>query len=488
MTTDDMALVRQYATEQSENAFATLVSRHASLVYSAALRRVRDPQLAEEITQAVFVILARKAGSLNDRTILPGWLYRTACYASNSALKQLYRRQWREREAFMQSTLQETGTDAAWRQMSPLLEEAMLRLSRTDRNALVLRFFEGRTLSEVGTVLGVSEDAAKKRVNRALEKLLRYFKKQGVSSTAAIIAGVISANSVQVAPEALAKSVTVVALAKGAAAGGSTLTLTQGALKLMAWTKVKLAVAVGASLLLAGGAATVTMEAIRIHSENVDAILTGDFNLLVNAPPMLVLRPTRLSPDRSGTEQASNGNFRSRYMSAKWLLAFANDFDANRTIIPPDMEQKNYDVLFTLQTHSKQALRDEIKRRLGLVTHREIRPAEVLVLELERAGAPGIQSSQGEGHNSTTTGGPFQYALTNWPVSVLGNVLESRLGTKIEDRTGLRGRYDITFHWDPTNNPDAENAEIKQAMRDQLGLELVPTNIPVEMLVVEKAN
>src|SRR5882757_1553867 len=117
MTTDDMKLVRQYATHQSESAFAAIVSRYTNLVYSAALRLVRDPQLAEEVTQAVFIILARKAGSFDEKTILPGWLYRTACFVSGSALKQDYRRQKREQEAYMQSTLNEAGTDAAWQQM-----------------------------------------------------------------------------------------------------------------------------------------------------------------------------------------------------------------------------------------------------------------------------------------------------------------------------------------------------------------------------------
>src|ERR1700733_11714401 len=160
MTTDDMELVRQYAAHQSESAFAALVSRHANLVYSASLRVVRDPQLAEEVTQAVFIILARKAGSLDAKTILPGWLYRAAGYTSQSALKGEYRRQRREQEAYMQSILDEAGTDAAWKQMSPLLEEAMLRLGQTDRDALVLRFFEGRSLNEVGAALGASEEAA----------------------------------------------------------------------------------------------------------------------------------------------------------------------------------------------------------------------------------------------------------------------------------------------------------------------------------------
>ncbi len=260
MTTDDMELVRQYATHQSESAFATLVSRHTNLVYSAALRRVSDPQLADEVTQAVFIILARKAGSLIPQTILAGWLYRTACFTANSARKREYRRQQREQEAYMQSTLHETQTDAAWKQMSPLLEEAMLRLGRADRDALVLRFFDGCSLNEVGRALGASEDAAKKRVNRAVEKLRGFFTRRGIVLSAAVLTAAMSANSVQAAPAALAKSITAVAMTKGVAAGSSTLTLIKGALKVMAWTKAKTAVVIGAAIILAAGTTTLAVK------------------------------------------------------------------------------------------------------------------------------------------------------------------------------------------------------------------------------------
>jgi RNA polymerase sigma factor (sigma-70 family) len=256
MMTDDMALLREYARRNSEEAFAALVSRHVNLVYSVALRQVRDPHQAEEITQAVFIILARKAKSLHAKTILAGWLCRTARYACADAIKIQRRRQHREQEAFMQSTLNESESDA-WAQIAPLLDTALAHLGETDHNAIVLRFFEGKSMSEVGTALGASEDAAKKRVNRAVEKLQKFFLKRGVTSTTATLAGAISANSVQAAPVALAKSVTAVAIAKGAAASTSTLTLIKGALKIMAWTKAKTAVVAGVVILLAAGTTTI---------------------------------------------------------------------------------------------------------------------------------------------------------------------------------------------------------------------------------------
>src|SRR5450755_3863093 len=264
MPNDDLNLLREFARNNSEAAFAALVSHHVNLVYSVALRSVRDAHLAEEITQAVFIILARKAGSFGGKTILSGWLCRTARYASANALTIQRRRQHREQEAYMQSTLNEAEPmhEETWNQIAPLLDGAIERLGQKDHDALVLRFFENKNFAEVGAALVASEDAAKMRVNRALEKLRKFFTKRGVSSTTQIIAGAISANSVQAAPVALAKAATAVAITKGAAASGSTLTLIKGALKIMAWTKMKIVVTVSVGILLAIGTTAVVVSKI----------------------------------------------------------------------------------------------------------------------------------------------------------------------------------------------------------------------------------
>ena len=257
MKIDDMDLVRQYARCKSEEAFAALVARHVNLVYSVAFRQVHDAQLAEEITQTVFIILARKAGSLSSRTVVSGWLCQTARFASAKALTMRRRRQEREQEAYMQSSVNESEPDA-WMQIAPLLDTAMAQLGEKDHNAVVLRFFEGRNFKAVGAALGTTEAGAKMRVNRALEKLRKFFTKRGLSFSAAVIAGAISANSVQAAPIGLATSVTLAAV-KGTTVTTSTLTLIQTTLKLMAWTKLKTAVVVGALAIMAAGTATVTI-------------------------------------------------------------------------------------------------------------------------------------------------------------------------------------------------------------------------------------
>jgi RNA polymerase sigma factor (sigma-70 family) len=242
MMTDDGELVRTFARSGSEEAFAALVTRHVNLVYSVALRQVRDPHQAEEITQTVFLILARKAGSLSPQTVVSAWLCRTARYVSARALTMQRRRQARELEVFMQSPQNDPAPSDAvaddWKQIEPLLDAAMSRLSEADHNAVVLRFLEGRSFREVSVAMGVSEAAAKMRVNRALGKLRSLLARRGIALPAA------------------ATTLTVA----GSAAVPSTLSpLFHLTLKSMAWTKLKTVVVAGTVLLMTIGTTTAVL-------------------------------------------------------------------------------------------------------------------------------------------------------------------------------------------------------------------------------------
>ena len=510
---DDLTLLREFARNRSEPAFAALVERHVHLVYSLARRQVRDPHLAEEVTQAVFIILARKAGALGDNTILPGWLCRTARYASSEALRNQRRRWQHEQEARMQTTLQSdqagdpAPNDAVWAQLAPLLDNALGKLGQKDHDALVLRFFQNKNFAEVGAALGATEDAAKKRVGRALEKLRKFFTKRGVDSTAATIAEQISAHSVQAAPLALAKTVTAVAIAKGSIATASTLTLVKGTMKIMTMLKLKMAAAIGAAVILATGTTIVAGKVIAQSSDGASAIDDSawtqiDTRALNALPAAFVLRPTHFAVPVGGFGGgiAKAGNkMLGRAISFEELMSLAYDVDASLVVPPPDKVAGRFDLLMTTADGSKEQLQKEIQRQFGYVAHRETRPTDVLLLTLKQAGAPGLKASQGQSRrggfgssSSASFGGGADtrsrtIASQNQPISALVKNLQGYFDQPVIDRTGLTGNFDASLEVS-LRNGDSESDAIKQALPAQLGLELTPSREPMEMLVVEKAK
>src|SRR5213083_1387923 len=238
----DQQLLRDYFEHQSETGFSELVERHVDFVYSAALRMVRDAHLAEDVTQAVFVALARSALQLTGRPVLSGWLHRTAQNHAANVVRSDVRRRAREQEAAAMNELHEP--DAAWEDIAPHLDNALGELSEADRDALLLRYFEGKSARQIAQTLGTTEDAAQKRVSRAVERLREFFAKRGITVGASGLVAVISANAVQAAPAGLVVTISSAAVASMAA--GGTITF----LKLMTMTKLKLG-AVGA-LIVAG--------------------------------------------------------------------------------------------------------------------------------------------------------------------------------------------------------------------------------------------
>jgi RNA polymerase sigma factor (sigma-70 family) len=240
----DSELLRHFARTNSEDAFAELVKRHVNLVYSAALRQVNgDEHFAKDVAQTVFADLARKAASLSRRETLTGWLYTSAHFAAAKIARTENRRRDRE-EKFMREPIHETAPEADWEKLRPTLDDAMHELKEADREAVLLRYFENRQFAEVGAKLGLNENAARMRVERALEKLRDIFTKRGVT-TATALASIISANAIQIAPANLAATLTTASIAT---AGTGTFTL----LKIMTATKLKLAI----SALVVVGATT----------------------------------------------------------------------------------------------------------------------------------------------------------------------------------------------------------------------------------------
>ena len=223
--TSDAQLLRDYAEYSDEAAFRELVTRHTDFVYSAALRQVYSPDLAGDLTQSVFSDLARKAQSLAPKmphtSSLAGWLHRSTRYAALNHLRDTRRRLENERQA-MEQLLNDSEATRDWALIRPALDEALDSLGNEDREVLLLRFFKNQDFRAVGLALGVSDDAAQKRVSRALQRLRKFFAKRGIALTEGGLAVVICANAVQAAPVGLAIAISSASLLAGTAASSST--------------------------------------------------------------------------------------------------------------------------------------------------------------------------------------------------------------------------------------------------------------------------
>jgi len=246
--TSDLDLLRRFARGNSQDAFTEIVRRHLNLVYSAALRQVRSPQLAEEIAQSVFADLARSGTGIlpvNETNSLAPWLYAVARRTAIDAIRKESRRQLREQIAVEMNNMNATSAD--WTQIEPLLDDAMVALDETDRSAILLRYFENKSLREVGESLKISDDAAQKRVSRAVEKLREFFSKRNVTIGAGGLAVLICANAVQAAPAGLTSAISTAALAGTAATSTATITT-----KIIIMTTLQKTLVVASCIALAG--------------------------------------------------------------------------------------------------------------------------------------------------------------------------------------------------------------------------------------------
>jgi hypothetical protein len=277
--------------------------------------------------------------------------------------------------------------------MAPLLEDAMGRLGEMDRNAIALRFFEGKSFQEVGAAFGASENAAKKRVAHALEKLHRYFSKHGVSSTTDALAGAISANSAPAAPVGLATTITATVI-KGPAVAASTLALVKGTLKVMTWIKLKIALGVAAAALLAGGAMTVALSSDTSTVGGNPAPSVFQFRLVLNAPsakadPMTVVQP--------GTDAKAAETL---YVQKKVLLD-QTDLKSASVITNQPAGKLRIDITFT----------DAGAKRFAKVTHQNIGKRLAIIIDGRLYSAPTIKSEIRDGKAEVS--GNFSEAEAN---------------------------------------------------------------------------
>lgn len=279
---DDSALLQRFAAARAEEDFAELVRRHLNLVYSAALRQVGgDHQFAEEVTQSVFTDLARKAGSLTNHISLAGWLYTSAHYAAAKIVRGEQRRRLREQEAHqMHETHANATPELDWEQLQPVIDGAMHELPEPDREVILQRYFERKPFLQIGVRLGLTENAARMRAERALDKLRGILATRGVSSTTMALAAVLTAQAVLAAPAALTGAVVTTSLtaaaATGAVAGGG----------LLAAAKLKVLIPSACAVALLGGVILQQQALNQLREENT--ALRMQVVAIKDAPAMVV--------------------------------------------------------------------------------------------------------------------------------------------------------------------------------------------------------
>ena len=497
-----MALLRAYVDRRDEHAFDVLVSRHVNKVYSVALRQTGNPHSAQDITQTVFFILAKKAPRMGRRVILSGWLYQTARWTSLTWMRAAIRRHQHEEKAAMQSEVDPKEPETL-PEIAPLLDSAIGSLSELDRQAVVLRYFDGKSLRQVADALGANEEAAKKRVARALEKLRAYFARRGVNSTTAIVADAISAQSVQAAPAAFAKSVTSVALAKGMAANPYTSTLVRGALRLMIWNKVKFVVLAGAGLLLASGIAVVAIDTARAAAERSEANALIDESkkvfdrglrgvdladamtkVMKSHQNVALIRPSQFRPGeligKTSGFTIEQGHVQiAAYLPEVLRYAYNLDprFPQNRIIIPTDLVYARYDLVNTTGPGEREALQRQLKEQFGIAAEHQKR--KNLLLIAHDPAAPKLHP-----HNDAETNA--EYKVKNVTMPALADYLTKALGVKVTDQTGLRGGFDYSLDAQIPPTPE----ELKTLLSAQLGLDLVPAsdNEETDFLVAQEIS
>jgi RNA polymerase sigma factor (sigma-70 family) len=321
---DDLELLWEYGRNGDNNAFSTVAARYLDLIYSAALRQVRDPHIAEDVTQAVLIILMNKASTLEAGTIVPGWLIRTTRFAALDAIKLQRRRSHHERQAATMRKEDDDnngGSDVKWEDVAPQVDEALLKLKSDDRDAVVLRYLLAKSPEEIAWVLGVSEDAARQRVSRALSRLRHILARGGITAPQDAIGSVLMANAVLRAPMAVASQAGTIAAPASGALSTPPAIIARGALRSMQWGKVKW---IAASIM---AAACVIVLVIMLWPKKPPTIAEATNN----APPPRMRQSN--NPPRTPAQIEQQYAAKNKANPRVGWAAFANDMEALQQFI-----------------------------------------------------------------------------------------------------------------------------------------------------------
>lgn len=296
---EDDDLLREYIGHRSEAAFAELVERHLPFVYATALRLAHDPHTAQDVAQAVFIQLARKAATVRGGHALPGWLYRATRYSALVVFRQEGRRRQRETIA-MNLAEQNTGAEPAWTEIAPLLDEALGRLKAADQDAVLLRFFHEKSYHEIGVALGLGEEAARKRIERALESVRTYFTRRGMTTTAAFLGAAITAHAATPPPAFFSTSLSSASLT-GASTSASISLL--GRLLLMSTSSKIIIAAVVAALVAVISTAMPHAAGGKVNQANVPnhSVPTTQLAFPMTEPAQIALPRTPAAPANDKT-------------------------------------------------------------------------------------------------------------------------------------------------------------------------------------------